>query len=149
MIDAHRIAPKLWMGSRPSPAACKVFDVIVLAAEEHQPDLPDVHVVRAPIDDAKPTPREVELALRAAKVVNLQRRKGRRVLVSCYMGVNRSGLVTALALMLNGSSAQSAIRRIRAARKVDGYTPLSNPHFVALLKHLEPVLEERHARGVV
>lgn len=148
MIDAHRIAPKLWMGSRPSPAACKMFDVIVLAAEEHQPEL-NCKTIRAPMDDGRPTQQEVILALKAAKQVNHERSKGRRVLVSCYMGVNRSGLVTALAMMLNGSSAKSAITRIRQARRAP-ITPLSNPHFVALLKRLEPLLKEQHnARGVV
>lgn len=147
-MDAHRIAQKLWMGSRPSPAACQFFDVIVLAAEEHQPELP-CKTIRAPIDDARPTHNEISIALKAARQVNQERRKGRRVLVSCYMGINRSGLVTALAMMLNGSSAQSAIGRIRKARKAP-ITPLSNRHFVELLKQLEPLLKEQHdASGMV
>lgn len=146
-MDAQRIAPKLWMGSRPSPAACRFFDVIVLAAEEHQPQL-SCAVIRAPINDGRPTQEEVAIALKAARKVNEARRQGRRVLVSCWMGVNRSGLVTALAMMLNGSSARSAIGRIRKARQAP-ITPLSNPHFVALLKRLEPLLEEQHARGLV
>lgn len=140
-MDAHRIARNLWMGSRPSPLACEFFDVIVLAAGEHQPELP-CRVVRAPLDDGLPSQAEVAVALKAARAVNAARRQGENVLVSCYMGVNRSGLVTALALMLNGASARSAIARIRAARKAP-ITPLSNPHFVTLLKRLEPALREQ------
>jgi hypothetical protein len=41
---------------------------------------------------------------------------GRRVLVRCYHGYNRSGLVIAHALMRRGRSAEEAIRLIRARR---------------------------------
>ena len=134
LIDAQRIAPKLWMGSRPSPAACKVFDAIVLAAQEYQPELA-CETVHAPLDDAKPTRAEIHVALQAAQQVNALRSRGKRVLVTCAMGVNRSGLIVALAMMLNGSSPGNAIGRIRVARKPpSGMIPLSNRHFVEFLQ---------------
>lgn len=146
MIDAHRIASKLWMGGRPSADACKAFDVVVLCAEEHQPDLP-CETIKAPLDDAKPTSNEILLAVNTARRVNRLRSQGRRVLVTCYEGRNRSGLVTALALMLNGSTARSAVHRIRSSRKPpSGGRPLSNEHFLTLLKRVEPVIAEQHAQ---
>jgi protein-tyrosine phosphatase len=41
---------------------------------------------------------------------------GRRVLVRCYHGYNRSGLVVAHALIRRGRTAEEAIRLIRARR---------------------------------
>lgn len=41
---------------------------------------------------------------------------GRRVLVRCYHGYNRSGLVVAHALVRQGESAEEAIRLIRSRR---------------------------------
>jgi protein-tyrosine phosphatase len=143
MIDAHRIAPKLWMGGRPSPEACQAFDVVVLCAEEHQPELP-CETVNAPIDDAKPTEAEILTVIKTAKRVNALRSQGRRVLVTCYEGRNRSGLVVALAMMLNGSTARSAVHRIRSSRRPpSGGRPLSNEHFLTFLKKVEPVIAQQ------
>jgi len=41
---------------------------------------------------------------------------GKRVNIRCQAGLNRSGLVTALVLMLNGLSAEKAIERLREKR---------------------------------
>jgi protein-tyrosine phosphatase len=143
VIDAHRIAPKLWMGGRPSPEACAAFDVIVLCAAEHQPELP-CRTINAPIDDSKPTNDEMALVIKTAKQVNKLRAEGKRVLVTCYEGRNRSGIVVALAMMLNGSTAQSAIGRVRTARKPpSGFRPLSNDYFVRALKRMEEALVPR------
>ena len=58
---------------------------------------------------------------------------GRRVLVRCSGGLNRSGLVSALALTHLGRSADEAVALVRAAR---GPWALTNPGFVAHLKSL-------------
>ena len=135
-IDAHRIAPKLWVGSAPGAAHCAPFDVIVLCAVEYQPSLP-CRTIHAPFDDtAHPSSEDLRTALDAAKAVNVQRARGRRVLVSCIQGRNRSALVAAIALMLaEGLSAQQAISAVRAQRKLpSGELVLANPAFVAFLK---------------
>ena len=55
---------------------------------------------------------------------------GDRVLVRCQAGLNRSGLVTALVLMLAGWEPADAIAQLRAARSPHA---LCNPAFVAWL----------------
>jgi len=45
-----------------------------------------------------------------------QRRKNASVFVHCRMGMNRSGLVTALALLRSGRQAEEVIKHLRAAR---------------------------------
>ena len=138
-IDAHCVADKLWVGSYPQvPGTCGYFDVVVLCAVELQTaDLPGCHVVKAPLDDAKPTPKELQTAVSAARTVHEFRRRGKRVLVTCAQGVNRSAFVAAMALMLAGDSAHQAISRIREFRKPPiGMTPLSNTHFVAVLHRM-------------
>lgn len=136
-IDAHRIAPKLWVGSAPEEDACRVFDVVVLCAEEYQPAL-SCAVYVGFNDTQTPSTRDVKQAVRAAKVVAAERAKGKRVLVTCAAGVNRSALVAAMALLIEGSSARSAIRALRKHRKPpNGMTPLRNRAFVRLLVQME------------
>ena len=55
---------------------------------------------------------------------------GRKVLVHCYGGNNRSGLVIARTLMEKGMSAQQAIKTVKEQR---GPTALSNQGFVRWL----------------
>jgi protein-tyrosine phosphatase len=57
--------------------------------------------------------------------------EGRKVLVRCYHGYNRSGLVVAHALIRQGRSADEAIRLIRTRRSP---WALHNELFVAYLK---------------
>jgi len=133
-----RVAPKLYMGSRPpvGPALGTAFDVLVLCAQEYQPEdgsFGRTKIVRCPIDDAKPTNLEIRKILQAGHEAALHIRAGRRTLVTCHAGLNRSGIVTALALMGNGIHCDRAIEMVRAARGPDA---LFNSHFVKLLKHL-------------
>ncbi len=59
-------------------------------------------------------------------------RKGRRVLSTCAMGLNRSALVAALAIQeIYGLSADEIIKRLRRAR---GPWAMSNPSFEQLLR---------------
>lgn len=58
---------------------------------------------------------EADLLVRLARTVNLFRGYG-NVLVHCQAGLNRSGLVTALALMLDGEEPEVAIHRLRSER---------------------------------
>jgi len=112
------------------------FQVLVLCAQEHQPSgsrFPGVHVVHAPFDDWEPSSSEWRIARRAGTVVAQALRGGQRVLVTCAMGRNRSGLVVALALIEStGAAPELVIGKI--ARLREG--ALSNPHFVRALRAL-------------
>jgi hypothetical protein len=67
---------------------------------------------------------------RWARWVNARRRTG-AVLVHCQAGLNRSSLVVARALMLDGMSADEAIRLLREKRSP---AVLCNPAFEAWLR---------------
>lgn len=60
---------------------------------------------------------------------------GDRVLIRCQAGLNRSGLVTAMLLMLAGWPAEDAIRQIRRQR---AEVALVNDDFVDWLVHNAP-----------
>jgi protein-tyrosine phosphatase len=89
-------------------------------------------VIYCPFDDSRerPSKEERDQIIATAKLVVDALRNGQHVLVTCRAGLNRSGLVTALSLMMLGDSAVQAIARVRAAR---GESALSNPTFVRAL----------------
>ena len=124
----------LAQGSRPENHSrlYHVFDTVVLCAMEDQDiPLPGVEVIHVPLDDGPPPPRgDVAMAWQAAKTVAKRTRQGKRVLVTCHMGLNRSGLVTGLALRMLGYSSEQAVEAIRRARS---WQAMRNPHFLELL----------------
>lgn len=112
--------------------------MIVLAAEEYQlpeAQFPGTEVLHAPLDDDPTRPLredEIVMALRAADRVARRLRAGRRVLVTCALGLNRSALVAALAMRaVYGMKPDEIIERIRRAR---GRWALSNPNFEKLIR---------------
>lgn len=70
-----------------------------------------------------------------AEWINVARKSG-VVLVHCQAGLNRSGLVTAAALMLEGMPAEEAITTLRNARSD---AVLCNPVFAEWLRYFEEV----------
>ena len=118
-FDANQIAPKLYQGSPPPPGPelrARGIDVVVLCAEEIQPPdwtFPGVRVIHAPMDDSERIPERV--AHNAAREVARALRAGKRVLITCAMGLNRSGLVSAQALWyatgMPGYKCVEAVRR--------------------------------------
>jgi len=121
---------RLAQGSAPPPDVRLPFDVIVLAAEEYQPDLPGYEVLHVPLNDSGPPPTHDERfsiydnAARIARRV----RAGKRVLVTCWQGRNRSGVLSGLALVnlgVPGVEAAGIIRRIRNG--------LTNPYFYEMV----------------
>lgn len=140
---ASRIDGDLWQGGYPKSLIAvreAGFDMIVLAAHELQPGsmavphrFPDgITAVCAPMHDVAngPTPDEVRRAVRAANQVVAALRSGRKVLSTCAAGRNRSGLVTALALVAyHKISGTEAANRVRAARPL----ALTNEGFSAFL----------------
>ena len=144
-LDASEVAPGLYIGSKPAHGR-HPFDVIVLAAEEYQPHasrFPGSEVIYMPLDDAPlrdMRPEEIAGAVRAGHAVARHLRAGRRALVTCAMGLNRSSLVAAIAMHeVHGMSANEIITRIRRAR---GTWALSNPNFEKLLRVVIDVKKE-------
>ncbi len=160
-IDAHRLMARLWQGSVPLSGALLRdlgFDVVVLCAEELQtpddfsvaginppPDLVEVGVYRCPLDDARLTEAEASRAHSASVALARMHREGKRILVTCAQGRNRSGLVAALTMRLllgcTGSHAASIVRMVRPRA-------LTNHWFRDYLDGLPaPSLASRQGRG--
>lgn len=122
------------------------FDVVIslYSRDGHGPDdNVEHHVVPIPDDwlTADEIDRVQRIALTAADAV----RAGRKVLVRCYSGYNRSGLVAAQALIELGHDAEGAIDRVRLRRSpwalhnaaFEQYL-LTGLDIAALLSGLEP-----------
>jgi protein-tyrosine phosphatase len=84
-------------------------------------------------------PERLKIALDAARRVQSAVKNELKVLVTCRAGMNRSGLVTALALhFLYGWDGDTCIRRVRLKRhRWKGYQPLSNPDFTQTLRRIQ------------
>lgn len=141
-VDASRIVEGLYQGSMP-PVGLWVrqagFDTLVLSAKEYQPStssFPGVCVVHVPLDDAKPSAAEKRSIELAGRLVASEVARGRRVLVTCAAGKNRSGIITAVAMrhLYPGATRTEIVDRIRARRRIGA---LSNPWFVASFRHGE------------
>lgn len=144
-LDTTRLSPRLYIGSQPptGPAVARAgFDVLALCAMEYQPrstEFPGLHaVLHIPLDDAEPTPAEVDTAMMGALGVADYVQRGQKVLVTCIQGRNRSGLVCALALhlvtCLDPRDCVAHVQRMR--RGPDGLPALTNEHFIELAKRL-------------
>jgi protein-tyrosine phosphatase len=147
MLDTSRIHENLHQGSFPPPGndvAAAGFDVLVLAASEAQPragDYPGVRVIHAPFEDeplesygyGSAPPDGLLTAKSAADKVAACLQDGKRVLVTCMAGRNRSGLVCGLALhQIHGWSGEHIVNSIQQARP----QALSNASFAAALRRL-------------
>jgi protein-tyrosine phosphatase len=124
---------RLAQGSAPPPGVRMPFDVVVLAAREYQPALPGYEVLRVPLDDRfppdpPPDARTRALVREVAARVARRVRAGKRVLVTCRKGINRSGLVAGLALTELGVPGIKAATMIRLLRN-----GLQNPHFLRMV----------------
>jgi protein-tyrosine phosphatase len=128
-LDIDRVGPKLHQGGAVEPACdYEPFSMIVLCAQELQPELPRFRgrVVRAAFGDTIwPSVPELARAALAADLVHRELVAGGRVLVTCAAGLNRSGLVVGLVLTRT-MPPEHAIALIRRAR---GEAALCNPTF--------------------
>ena len=143
----HWLVPGLAQGSYPDPpnrapvTAFNEFDVLVLCAEEHQAQryaAPKGKLIyRVPLDDDpyRPLPHEVaQFVMQAANAVGSHVLSGKRALVTCHMGLNRSGMITALILMqYYRMPAKDAIKLIRQKRDRDA---ICNPMFEQFLHNV-------------
>jgi hypothetical protein len=152
-FDADRLAPKLYQGSAPPPGPelrARGFDVLVLAAEEIQPPswaFPGVQVIHAPSDDGEIIPERSAHA--AAQEVARALKQGKRALVTCAMGLNRSGIISALALWYaTGRPGHECVALVQRKRR----SALCNHWFVEYLSALpardkrQPIPGRRDAR---
>ena len=136
LIDVTRIAPRLWIGGAPQPGrrvADAGFDVLVLAAKEYQPGAANwpglKRIIACPIDDAVLSYDEAGAVEQAAQLVASEVAAGRRVLVTCAAGRNRSGVILARALVLQGFAPAFVIALIQKLRA----QALTNESFVRWL----------------
>jgi protein-tyrosine phosphatase len=136
------ITPGLWQGGhdyQPDPDqyvldACIApgeFDAVFSLYRRHGIGVPDGIAHRtALIPDGPLTDDELAHVRALAVAVAQAHGSGRRVLVRCQAGYNRSGLVVGLALMRTGMTATEAIALIREKR---GPHALYRQVFVAYL----------------
>lgn len=120
------IVPGLWMGGHEfrSVSGLRAFAVVrdefdlvqtLLRLPGHGPD-PGVEHHVWPIPDGPLDGTHLAGVMRLAEAASAALEAGRRVLVRCYHGYNRSGLVVAQTLILRGRSAEEAIRLVRDRR---------------------------------
>lgn len=155
-VGAHEYAVaglgNVWVGPETLEAAG--FDLVV---SMHRPDGSDVerpvcnppegteHMELLFEDDpfALRDPLNLEAVMEAAEFVAQAVDDGRKTLVRCHAGMNRSSLVAALAMVQMGYEPTSAIMRIRATRT---RFALFNTSFVALIKAQQANPEGRYYR---
>jgi protein-tyrosine phosphatase len=128
-----KVTPKLWQGGYPPEGRSLAdlgVDVLVLAAEEHQPQderFPGVEVLRVPLfDQSQQSIEDFAAMIAAGHQVAQHLARGKTVLSTCQLGLNRSGVISALALCNLGVPPKIAISAVRRAR---GPWALSNKTF--------------------
>ncbi len=119
------IVPGVWQSGSPQPG--EHWDAVI-DLDGSAPPLEGIALyVHWLIEDGPAPERAVLVAL--ADLVNDMRRVRKHVLRHCAGGINRSGLLSAAALMRDGMSATEAIETIRLRRP----GALNNREFVRLL----------------
>jgi protein-tyrosine phosphatase len=136
---ADKIVDRLYQGSRP-PAGDGLknagVDVLVLCAREWQDAdaYEGLEVICAPGDDDSRAHRMAKFLptwKAAARQVVEHVKAGRTVLVTCMAGLNRSGMVTALALTeLTNLSGEKIVELVQS-RRTDA---LCNPTFASYIE---------------
>ena len=152
--DFDQIYPNLFQGSYPrlTESLMKQFDVVVYCAVEKQPSksaLKNVprnkKAIGIPLEDDPYQPitleLEHELKRRAFELAGMLR-AGKKVLVTCAMGLNRSGIVSALTLMaVTGCHGRKAFETVQQRRRPadDGTRALFNPMFARFIQTHQPI----------
>lgn len=141
----------LWQGGVRDTAPQFVrgaFDCVVFTALEFQPMptqvdmLKPCEVLMHPFDDCELTTTHLRQAIDLANRVARRVRDGKHVLVTCHMGLNRSGLVVALAAhQLTGLSGEQIVRRIQLRRE----GALSNRSFADAIRRIQSTKRVPHA----
>lgn len=136
--DISKVTPKLWQGSRPpqGDALSKLgVDVVILAADEHQPSdecFSGVRVIHCPLhDQADQSLEDLAKIILTGHEVSRLLLSGATVLSTCHMGLNRSGVLSALGLCGIGVPPKVAVETVRKAR---GPLALSNRTFERIVR---------------
>jgi len=130
------------------------YDIVVLCADEFQPKRSLIlrpqdktTLLYAPNDDSG-TPlskAQADIACRAAKQIAHEYRAGKKILVSCMQGRNRSGLVSALTLhLLYGMSGKESKKFVKDRIP----NALTNESFNRFLGIIQPLKYASPARMV-
>src|SRR3954468_16143267 len=139
---ASEILPRLFQGGTRDDDVVQVaqagagfserrpYDAVVTLYAWAQPVPWEVEELRYGFGDCDIALADTERILRAARWAWRRWIAGDRVLIRCQAGLNRSGLVTALVVMLEGPDAECAIALIGERRSS---WALCNDHFVAWL----------------
>lgn len=135
-LDASNITKRLWVGSKPPiDRDLPDFDVLVLCAQEIQPRRPELSfhglTIHCPLPDSALSSQEISVALLAGKRVAEEIGSGRRVLVTCHAGLNRSALVAAFAILRRYRTPVPDVIELMRTRRSSA--ALSNPFFVTYL----------------
>jgi protein-tyrosine phosphatase len=117
-----------------------LFSVYVSAAKEVRPPYSPqgkFETVWIKMDDIpwrfRQDPETVAGLVRTTNTLAKYVKAGHRVVVFCHMGMNRSGLITALILMNLGWPLDKALAKIRGRHQC----ALSNGSFLKALQHIE------------
>lgn len=120
------------VGSRQRLRGEYPFDVVVTLYADANPAPWGVEEMRFGFYDSDLSASDAQRVVRVARAAHHRWASGDQVLIRCQAGVNRSGLVTALVLMLAGYSPGDAIALIRRQRSRH---VLSNRHFERWLRN--------------
>ncbi len=133
-FEATEVAPKLWIGSYPGDGS-EMFAAARMAGFHRVIRVAAGLPHEYPLEDVALTPKQAGLALKAAAEVARELFAGKRVLVTCMAGINRSAFVAGLAMTIRWKcTGAEAIKRIRANRKPpDGSMALRNHTFANFL----------------
>lgn len=123
-------------GFKEIPKNLSKFKCLVLSAKDCQPRIAGIKVVHAPIEDTATPDRFayakiIDYSNRASDEVATHLLRGDSVLVTCWAGLNRSGLISALAIKkILRCAGDEAVRIVKKGR---GDHALSNPLFVDII----------------
>lgn len=144
------ILPGLWQGgthdddgrvaravAHVHSGAIKPSEFDVVATFYQTANAADWHVLemRYPFWDGEMDDANMDYLIGIARFLHSEWKRGKRVLSRCQAGWNRSGLVMALVLIIEGYSAEAAINLIRVKRSKHA---LCNPRFEAFLRGVTP-----------
>lgn len=107
------------------------FDLVVTLYADANPAPWGVQEIRFGFYDADLAEEDAHRVIAIARQAHRAWTSGERVLIRCQAGVNRSGLVSALVLMLEGYSPEAAIELLRQRR---GRRVLCNADFERWLR---------------
>lgn len=121
------------------------FDTVITMYGYAQPADWQVKEFRLAIYDSDMRDFDAEELFDLVRVAHTDWLKGKKVLIRCQAGWNRSGLIMTLVLMREGYTADQAIGLIRETRSKYA---LCNDHFVAFLQRQDPEVWRGESYGI-